>query len=464
MKHIIKLTTILFAVVAMTGCSKDLNEDPFNSIAANEAFSTPERIDKSAVGMYNALQNANYFGGRVLIYADIRGVDAVANTFFGSMNLFNLLKADDGTVAGAWQGAYRTIYECNSFVKNFTPNAGLVTQAKADQYLGEAKFIRALCYFYLVNLWAQPYKFTADASHLGVPLVLTASDNPFSPDNNIPRSTVKQVYDQMEADLLDADAKLPATYTDAYTRTTRATKAATKGLLMRLYLYKGDYPKAAQFANSIITLGTYGLQLGGPEVPFRTYTTNESIFSVAMDGGDNPNTNNAIGQHYGATRRADISVDNNYVALLEATDKRRTNLIQLAGSSYYTTKYNAGTTDFVPVLRYAEVLLTAAEALAQQATGVDATALGYLNQIRSRAGATPAAPVTKQALIDAILLERRIELAFEGQGSLDFLRTGRAIPAHGTVAAQPYGSDFTVLPIPKYDLDKNPSLQKNPGY
>lgn len=462
---IFKLALVAAAMTTVTGCHKQLNEEPLNSFSAADAFSSAARIDKAAIGMYNALQNANYFGGRVLIYADIRGIDAVANTFFGNMNLFGLTKADDGTVASAWQAAYRTIYECNAFVANFTPNAALVTQAKADQYIGEAKFIRSLCYFYLVNLWAQPYKFTADASHLGVPLVLTATTNPFDPSNYLPRATVKQVYDQMEADLLDADSKLPATYSDAYSRTSKATKAAAKAALMRLYLYKGDNAKALQYANTIMGLTTYGLQ-SSPETPFRTFTTNESIFSVAMDGGDNPNTNNALGQHYGPTRRGDISVSDDFANQLEATDKRKTILLTQISGTYWSTKYNAGTTDWVPVFRYPEVLLTAAEVLATQAPGttVDATAVGYVNQIRTRANATPIAPLTKAELLDLIARERRLELAFEGQGSLEFLRRGLGIPAHGIVSAQAYGSNYVVLPIPKYDLDLNTNLVKNPGY
>jgi hypothetical protein len=422
--------------------------------------------------MYDALQNANYFGGRVLIYADIRGIDATPATYFGNMALFNTLTSNDGTVAAAWQGAYRTIYEANLFMKNFAPAASLVTQAKANQYIGEAKFIRALCYFYLVNLWAQPYAFTTDASHPGVPLVLEAASDPFAASNQISRSSVKDVYAAIEADLLDAETKLPTTasVTDAYTRVSRATVGAARALLMRMYLYKKDYTNSNKYANLLINSGDYALN-ASPVTTFRTYTTPESIFSVAMDGGDNPNTNFAIGQHYGSTRRADIPISPDYVNLLDPTDKRRGNaggdsLVEYKSGAYWTRKYNAGTTDWVPVIRYAEVLLTSAEDLANLAPGTtpDPTAITLLNQVKARSNAVPVAPVTKAALFNEIYLERRRELAFEGQGSLDFLRTGNDIPAHSVVPLQKYGSDYTVLPIPKYDTDKNPNLQQNHGY
>lgn len=457
---------VIFFGLLLTSCKQEkLFQDPLNSIGASDAFSTPDRIEKTSVGMYDALQNANFFSGRVLIYGDMRGLDAIPNTYFGNLGFYSTTTSSDGTVAGAWQGGYRTIYQANLFLKGFTPNASLVSQAKADQYVGEAKFIRALCYFELVNLWAQPYNFTADASHPGVPLILEAADDPFAPSNQLPRATVKQVYDQMETDLLDAEAKLPTTASDAFTKVARATKGAARALLARLYLYKGDYTKANQYADLVINSNLYSLN-ANPQTTFRTpYTTSESIFSVAMSGSDNPNTNNSLGQHYNPRARGDISVSLDYINLMDTTvDLRYKNLIEKYNGSFWTTKYAGLTTDYVPVLRYAEVLLTKAEALARLGTGVDATALALLTQVRNRSNGGALTITTKQGLIDAILKERRIELAFEGQGSFEFQRNKLDLPAHSTVPVQPWGSNYRVLPIPKYDTDKNPNLVQNPGY
>lgn len=457
-----------------TACKKsDLFKAPENAIPADAAYSTPDRIEKASVGMYDALQNLNYFGGRVLIYADIRGLDAIPNTFFGQMGFYSTTNSSDATVGTAWQGAYRTIYQANLFLKGFTPKASTVPQAKADQYTGEAKFIRALCNFYLVNLWAQSYNFTADASHPGVPLVLKIEDDPFSTANNLPRATVKQVYDQIEADLLEAQAKLPDNPGDAFTKVARATKGAAAALLSRLYLYKGDWTKANQFADQVIASAAgYGLNANNPIAAFRApYTSKESIFSVAMNGSDNPNTNNALGQHYSPRGRGDISISLDYLKLMDTTvdlryrAKSGDSLVERTSSgAYWTRKYSGLTTDFVPVLRYAEILLIKAEALARLSATVDATAVGLVNQIRSRSNASVIAPATQQDLIDAIIKERRIELSFEGQGSLEFQRNKMDIPAHSTVPVQAWGSNYRVLPIPKYDTDKNPNLKQNNGY
>lgn len=455
-------------MLTLGACEKQIFKEPYSSLSPTDAFATPERIKKSATGMYDQLQNAEFFGGRVLIYADIRGIDAGVPSYFGTMPQFTGVLSDNTTVTNAWKAAYRTIYEANNFLKNMEANSDKVSSEQAAQYTGEAKFLRSLCYFYLVNLWAQPYKFTAGASHPGVPLILTVADDPFAASNQVPRNTVAEVYNQMEADLLDAEAKLPYPAGNAheFADVARATKGAAQGLLMRLYLYKGDYQKALDYANKLITSGKYALNTDGPETVFRNYTTNESIFSVAHNGADNPNTNNALGQHYAPDKRGDIPISAEYVSLMGATDKRRTELVRdyaPTPGTVWTTKYTS-VSDWVPVLRYSEVLLTKAEALANLSTAVDANAIALINEVRTRSAATPVAPLTKQALIDAVLLERRIELAFEGQGEFEFLRTGRGIPAHSTVAAQAYGSDLVVLPIPKYDTDQNPNLEQNHGY
>jgi hypothetical protein len=463
----ILLVTAVFSVI--TSCTKqDLFTEPTNSISDVDAYSNASRIDKSAVGMYDALQNANFFGGRILVYVDQRGLDANQNSFFGSMGAYTTLNANDVTVASAYQGGYRTIYTANLFYQSFLPNQSLVPVAKANQYIGESKFIRALCYFYLVNLWAQPYGYTADNSHLGVPLVLTAATDPFAPSNNLPRATVKQVYDQMEADLLDAEAKLPASYPDAFTQVARATQGSARALLARLYLYKGDYAKANTYADLVINSGKYALQPNIASV-FNTYTTNESIFSVAMSGGDNPNTNNSLGQHYGINPgRGDVNITSDYISLMNtAVDKRYLNLTKLYSGTNWSLKYPGLTVDYVPVIRYAEVLLIKAEALARSAGSgvIDPTALALVQQVRDRSAGGLLTVATQQDLINAILKEKRIELAFEGHNYLDMQRTKQDLPAHGFVTTViKYGNNLRVLPIPTYDIQKNPNLVQNPGY
>lgn len=449
-----------------TGCKKStFFQVPQDAISEETAFSTPERIAKSATGMFSALQNANWTCGRHLIYCDLMGLDANPTPYFAQVGYFDKMRANDGTVSAAWSAAYNTIYVTNVFVKDFTPVQSTVATALANQYLGEASFIRAYNYFYLINFWAKPYLDPAGpAKNPGVPLVLEATANAFSASSQIARSTVKDVYDQIEKDLLDAEAKLPLNYPgDTYTNVTRATKGAARGMLMRLYLYEGNWAKAAAYADLIINSTLYKLN-ATPEISFRNYTTTESIFSVAFSGSNNPGRNNALAAHYSPAIRGDISISTSYLALMDTTaDLRYKNLVIKSNNLFWTTKYTT-LADFCPVLRYAEVLLVKAEAMARQNTAVDATALTLLNQIRTRAKATPVSATTQQQLINAILKERRIELGFEGQSYFDFQRNLLDLPAHTTVAAQPYGTGFRVWPIPLTDINIMPTLEQNSGY
>src|ERR1700742_778641 len=108
-KHIV-FGCLIAGTIAPSCKKSDLFKAPQNAISADQAYTTPDRIEKASVGMYDALQNANFFGGRVLIYADTRGLDAIPSNFFGNVGFYSMANSSDATVGFAWQGAYRTIY------------------------------------------------------------------------------------------------------------------------------------------------------------------------------------------------------------------------------------------------------------------------------------------------------------------------------------------------------------------
>ncbi|OON67115.1 RagB/SusD family nutrient uptake outer membrane protein [Hymenobacter sp. CRA2] len=454
------------------GCDVLDQESPA-ALTPEETFSTPDRIEKAAISMYDALQNPEFLGGRALIYSDVRSDDTDPSPYFNTIATSSAL-ANDIQVTNGWTGGYRTIYAANFFLQNFEPNAGIVSQELAAQYRGEAKFIRALTMFHLVNLFAQPYNFTPDASHLGIPIQLTAPDavSAYDPSQRLARSSVRDVYAQIISDLNDAASGLPTDYDDPeYADVARATKGAAQALLSRVYLYQANYTQAAALAGTVISSGRYQLNPSPATTFAPPYNTPESIFSVAMNTSDNPNTNNAIGQHYSPTGRGDITISP-YVAIppsvFPADDERRTTLVRVSSNIPYTGKYQT-VGDWVPIVRYPEVLLNRAEALART-TGRTQEAVDLLNQVRNRSkgASTPSYTLAgfadAPALINAILLERRLELAFEGHRYYDLLRTRQAIPAHGTIPSIPYGDNRLVLPIPQVDLQNNPNLAQNPGY
>lgn len=455
-------------LTASSACNV-LNQEPPTNISVNEAFSTSARITSSLIGVYNDLQQAEFLGGRALIYSDIRSGDTDVPTYFGNVGRFQMLSTD-AFASNAWYGGYRTIFGANSFLQNLADNTGKLTAAQEKQYIAECKFIRALTMWHLVNLFAQPYNFTADASHPGIVIQLTAprtATDAFDPTLRLPRSSVSAVYAQMEKDLREAIPDLPVVSgTRSISNVGRATKGAGQALLARVFLYKGDYTQAADFAGQVITANTYALNAGDPRLAFYNFTTNESVFSVAMNSNDNPNTNNAIGQHYGPDRRADITITPFSTATtLSATDKRRTTLFDIRGANVFTAKFYS-VDNWVPIIRYPEILLTRAEALAQNSATPSAEAITLLNQVRSRSTTAYDATsfTTKQGLLDAILEERRLELSFEGFRLYDLLRYKRDIPAHGTVTRIAYNDNRVIFPIPYTDTQLNPNLTQNPGY
>lgn len=477
------LGALALGVSFLFSCSKVDDQVPYTTMPPADAFSNPERIEKAALGMYDALQNAEFLGGRVLIYSDVRGNDVNPSSYFGQMPTFNML-ATTNLAFNCWAGGYRTIFEANLFTKNLQANESVVGAQQAAIYYGEAKFLRSLVYFFLVNTYAHTYTYQADAGQKGVPLVLTAvsdGQEALDPSNKLPRSSVKQVYDQMIKDLTEAAAVLPKSWgsTARFFNHARATKGAVHALLARTYLYMGDWAKARDYADSVL-LSSVGYKLD--ESPATVFSkenfdvSTERIFSVAMNTSDNPNTNNAIGQHYGSRGRGDITISAEYLALPgfdTLVDKRKTQLVEKVSSTgaFYTLKYyNAvaqNTTEaWVPVFRLAEIKLIKAEALARLSPAVaDPNAILLLNEIRARASAAALAPATQAALIDAILTERRIELAFEGHGEFDFLRTHRDIPARGTAhTAQAWNSDYVIFPIPFSETQRNTNLIQNDGY
>jgi hypothetical protein len=482
-----RLFVLFAAAVLAGGCEKKVIDiDPIDRVTPDLAFSTAERIEGTVVGGYDGLQSAEFLSGRALIYADLWGEDVIdKNGFFGDLPRFNILSTN-AIAASMWNAAYQSIGRANRAIDGINASQGILTEAKSAELIAESKFIRAIAHFYLVNFYAQSYGFTAGATHPGIPLILqgfTAND----PAANQPRATVAEVYSAVITDLNDAIAALPANYGSAALNKARATKGAAAALLSRVYLYQGDYQNAKTIAGRIINgeFGNYALN-PSPVTVFRNYTTAESIFSIPNSANDNPNTNNALPQHYYEAGRGDIIVSPTFTNAATnpyfAADDLRRDLIDAneepANAGYfYTSKYADVTTraDWAPVIRYAEVLLTYAEASARLANAVDADAIEKLNLVRDRAQDTEesyeaADFASAQELINAILGERRIELAFEGHRYFDLVRTKANLRNKfdsdlTTPISIDYGADKFIFPIPQVEVDKsNGVLVQNPGY
>lgn len=343
----------------------------------------------------------------------------------------------------------------------FDPLSG--DQAEYDQILGEAHALRGLAYFDMVKMYAQHYTFTSDASHPGVPIVLE------SDITNLPsRATVGEVYAQIISDLNQGINLMTEVRNGPY----MLTQAGAQALLSRIYLYTEDYGNAVAMADAVINSGAYSLVTGSAYVEqFVTGGSSEAIFELEYSETDNEGAD-CFGCMYTATGYGDYLPARDLLDLIDPDDIRMQMFVEdelLTGiyASHRVNKWpTPQQTDNVPVIRLSEVYLSRAEAHAR--LGDHAAAQSDLDTIRQRGLATaPPVTATGQALIDEILIERRIELGYEGHRIHDLMRNKQDIvrvDVTGDVAHMPYPCDYCILPIPEWEMNANPNISQNPGY
>lgn len=471
-------------------CNKDLlTPIPQTSITDITSFDTPERVLNQARSMYQALKSGNYYGGRYQVYGDIRADDFINETTnvvtgFDVWNL-NPTGTSQNSIKNLWSSAYYTINLCNLFIDGMAAKGtAVVGTTLSNNYLGEAKLIRALTYYSLLQYYARPYADGA-GSKPGLPLRLTGIKG--SGYSDLARSTVAQVYTQILADLNYAEANLPLTYTTAELSTTRAHRNTAIALKTRVYLSMRDYANVIVEANKIVgqsvapfsaTSGVlHALQPSITNIFGATpvYNTTESIFSLPMSTatGDNPGTQNQLGFYFvrngSSLGSAEYSLNPSGIlanAGWGAVDIRKTALVftNATTGKKFVSKYQVGSTytDYAPVIRYAEVLLNLAEALARTNTAVDAKGLALVNAVRKRSDASwTVAATTQQQLIDAIMLERRIEFLGEGLRNIDQMRLLETIPAKGSVGAKGPGESGYIWPISSDEMSLNRLMTDN---
>jgi hypothetical protein len=375
-------------------------------------------------------------------------------------------------VNAVWTAAYTAINSANLIIKNVSATT-VISDSLRKNYVAEAKFIRAFNYFNLVQTYAKPYQ--QDKSSLALPLRLTPSTT--GGDNAFAFSTVEAVYAQILSDLNDAETDLPAGYSTALLNVSRAHKAAAIALKTRVYLAQGSYASVISEASKLVpsaapytyTSGTvtHKLEANIATVFSGTYTGSEAIFFLPfVNASEAPGNQSALAYNYLypilPLNTSAIYADPVF-SDAASTDARKallktnsSNQVLLNKFSHNSVPYN----DYIPVIRYAEVLLNYAEAAANNGDAGTATALLTAVRQRSNAGYTFSADaVNSSNLLATILNERRIELLGEGFRTPDLLRRVQTLPAKtgnaGTApAVDPTASNY-VWPIPSGELAYN---------
>jgi starch-binding outer membrane protein, SusD/RagB family len=474
-----------------------LNPIPDTTVSDQAVFTTPSRVTAQVNNLYTFVKTGGFLGGRVQIFNDIRANDFINRTSNGvtGLSVWNhtLTEASQNDVINTWGFGYAAINQINVFLDGLDANADkLVAPAfpanyattTASNYRGEARLLRALSYYYLLQLYARPFADGA-GSKPGLPLRLKGETN--DQNNNLARSTVAQVYDQILTDLTFAELNLPLSYTGstaATMNTTRAQRNTAIALKTRVYLSMGRYADVITEANKLVPAAAPFVAPSGVANALNAsivalfappQETAETILAFPFTAQDAPGTQNQLAYYYLPASQGgngEYGLNTSAGGLLTdpgftATDARRTALITTSGTESFLKKYATGTpyTDKAPVIRYAEVLLNLAEARVRTTNTVDPQALALLNAVRGRSNPTSlytaASFASASAMIDALLLERRIEFLGEGLRNFDIMRLNATIPGKGSVPAIPNTSTNYVWPIPSTELAVNTLMTRN---
>lgn len=491
-KHI--LLYAASASVLFTACKKDewLHPQPTTVITDLTAFDTPERIANQVNGLYANLKTGNFLGSWYQIISEIRTSEfhcTNMNGATGSAAYSMLAQSTTNEVGDIWTAGYQIINKCNVFIDGLD-NGGdaKIDAALANSYRAEAKFIRAVSYYYLLQLYARPY-WDGNGAKPGLPLRLKG--NISSGNYDLARSSVAETYAQILEDLNFAEQNLQSQHSSAFLNTTRAHKNSAIAFKTRVYLSMQDYENVIKEANKIVSTNAPFVASSGVENKLEAsianvfkspYQTTESIFSLPFTSNDRPGP--ALGNYFlpgtgdggTATSNGAGEYSLNKVEgvvsspIWASTDERRG--LTITGprtGKIWLSKFHQASPflDYAPIIRYAEVLLNLSEALTRSNNTIDSRALALLNAVYTRSNPgkslTSSSFATVQDFWNRILEERRIEFLGEGIRNGDIMRLGLTFPAksqHAFGAVAPSDPAY-IFPIPNTELVLNNLMQNN---
>lgn len=475
-----KYSLILIMLISLISCKDFLVLQPEDQINSATFYQTPNDFNTAMIGAYSGLQilhNASTIDLSELTTDNIEVTWTSPTTSETECDQTNITSTND-FVRAVWTNSFTAISRANNVLVRIE-SATFDENLKA-QYRGEALYLRAYCYFYLVQYFGD------------LPIVKETFS---SPDEiaafDMTRKPAPEVYALIIDDLKKAATNLANVTT---LKKDRASAGAAKALLGKVYLTMKNYANSATVLKEVIDMNKYSLVKN-----FQTLCTNgntnlaETLFEIRYLSGNLGEGNSysslftpflfnmAIfpGNMTGAGR---LCPTKEVYAAYETGDLRRDATIgypvKLANGNtenfYYGKKFvdfttgitNDGGVNYL-TLRYADVLLMFAEALNE--TGKTTEAHTYLNLVRARAGVPIVSGLSKADFALALEKERRVEFVFEGMRWFDLVRTGRAqtvLNAYFTSKGLNFKVDAyeLLMPIPQSEIDINPKLVQNTGY
>lgn len=469
-KNCIGLSIWVLIICLFSSCEDFFDvELPSNLVSQEKVFSDDVTATSAVKGMYvTLLQEIGFSSGSIFSAAALTGLAADELNNFANKSEFlgfeeNNIPSENIYVSSLWSSIYKSIYDANSIIEGLDGSTKISSSVK-DQLKGEALFVRAYCYFYLVNLFGD------------VPLITTTN---YKENNYALRVDSQKVYNFILNDLQTARTLLQEDYQyKGVPIRIRPNKSTATALLARVNLYLGDWQGAEAMSTIIIqNTQTYRLeenlnsvfflsskeviwQLLLPESASQFYTTYEGFYFIILTASD---LNNNV-------------LSDALVNSFELNDQRKINWIgnynldntQIYFPKKYKVKYGSNPiSESSTLFRVAEQYLIRAEARANN--GNLQGAVADLDAIRKRAGLplfqsiNPTIP--QNELIQAIQHERQTELFTEGcHRWFDLKRTNSADNVLDPLKSE-WSTNDQLFPIPAKEFERNPNLKhQNPGY
>lgn len=452
------------SMVLLASCKKELDKQPTDVFASSNAYTTLDHIQlgvNAAYGRYSAYANDMYVNALVSDESKL----GVNNAGQGALTYRWQYTADataGGDVTAAYYNYYAMIDQVNT-VLSYIPKVAVTSneETRRNVVKGQLLALRALAHFSLLEFYSNRY----EPNNLGVPIMLES--NVFAKPA---RATMGEVIAQVEKDLSDAKALLPAVTSASFSDTVMNQINVT-GYQARVALFKRDYQAAASYATQVINSGVKPLATGDDfKGIWKDENDKETLFRVRYA------SSTTIGGLWTTTSGlVYIAPSDKLVNSYTTSDIRRATYINSPTTPYvnkFYTSARGGRAVDIKAMRIAEMYLIRAEAYAKMGSATDVlNGTADLNTLRAAriTGYTDQVFASGEDLLNAVLTERFKELCFEGFRYFDLKRNGLPIQRLSSDAnaawqtLQPTNYKF-VMPIPQQEILVNPNTVQNPGY
>jgi hypothetical protein len=441
---------------------KKLEVRPPDLIDPNDAIKTEQDVKDLLNGCFTVLRDNGFMGGQVQVTSELMSELVNGNNLTGDyLNIFQFNSTGIGTTADQYNKPYTVIQRANNTLENLS--LVISSDAGKKDVEGQARFVRALSYFEMIKLFAQPWGFSPDNDHLG--LVIKTNSGL---ETALPRSTVKEVYDLITSDLRTAETMLPPLNGNY------PGSLATKALLAKVYFQMNKFDSAYFYANEVISSGQFPFDNTASFITnrFNNPKTTESIFWIVFEPGwigsfdrlsySNP-TNN--GRAMGIT----ITQSAFEAGTLNTNDRRaawyKDSLIAATGAHIYSIKKYIPRLFVLPLMHITEIKLIRAESAAELGQHLDIS-IADINDITNRAYnstlATLPANADAATIKERVRSERKLEMVFE---SGDRLQQVKRIGAKGEPSSSrsaPWNCKGMVLQFPATETNVNSNFIQNP--